>query len=219
MPSIQTFLPDEEDAQHISRRLSFNAVTVDVTGGPAAPAAQYATTPTYLPEEPAAGRSSDATSIGEVRSRLTVGRAIDIYSSGADTPVLGRVTRLLDEAAEHIALAIAALLDGRAHHADAEVQLLHGSLPELFCYRKLGDGFGMIIGSILIGLHNNAGDALSMAQMSAISNAIDLVREQPFISPVEAVDATMALEDAGMTVTTGISTAVSSLEPHEEGFS
>ena len=218
--SALTFLPDAENSPHIPRRFSFNPFTV-VTAGLYAHAPQYAAAPTqtYLPDEPPLDRSPETALLADVTSHLAVTRAIDIYGSGVDTPVLGRVTRLLDEASERIAHAIAALRDGRAHHADADVQLLHGALPELFSYRNVGDGFGMIIGCLLIGLHNNGGDALSLSQMSAIRDAIDLLREQPFVAPLDAVDATIALEDAGLAVTTRVTTAISSLEPNDEGIS
>jgi len=49
--------------------------------------------------------------------------------------------------------------------ADIEIQKIQMSLPELFCCRALGDGFGTIVNALICSLQNMDGNALERSQI------------------------------------------------------
>ena len=73
-------------------------------------------------------------------------------------------------------------------------------LPELFCCRSIGDGFGLIINAIQSGLANSAGEPTTKAEVIAIRQALRLLRDEPFIPTEAATDILMRLEDAGLSI-------------------
>ena len=156
------------------------------------------------------GFSSDTFEIPEVRWGLNddrsaqpfVGMPIDDLYPLRDTlkPELTTAFRLLDETLERIKDAIDAQRRDDLIASDDALQRLQMLLPELFCCRTLGDGFGAIINAIYHGLRNRQGQPLQKNQVIAIGQALRKIRSEPFLEFEEAVEHIMAMEDTELMV-------------------
>jgi hypothetical protein len=78
------------------------------------------------------------------------------------------------------------------------VQQFQVLLPELFCLRRLGDGFGGLINSVYVALSNKAGMPLEAGQIRVVAKALRRLRQEPFMPFESAVDVVMGLEDSGL---------------------
>jgi len=82
--------------------------------------------------------------------------------------------------------------------ADTEIQKLQVLLPELFCCRGLGDGFGTIINSFMSAFEVLAGNMPDVTQIGAMNRVLQLLKEKPFLSADEADDQVEVLESVGL---------------------
>lgn len=73
-------------------------------------------------------------------------------------------------------------------------------LPELFCLRELGDGFGMLVNAIMTSLHQLEEELPTLSQLRALRKAVEKLETEPFLRPNAAIEAIMELEDAGFDV-------------------
>jgi len=112
---------------------------------------------------------------------------------------LSSALRLLDEAVSHSQIAVD-VFDSDPITADDEMQRVQALLPELFCCRTIGDGFGALVNSIQYAPSNQKGLPLSGTQIAKLRGAFKKLRETPFISFEEAVDLAMAFEDSGLVI-------------------
>lgn len=115
-------------------------------------------------------------------------------------PILATAFHLLEEGVGHINLAIRKLEEGDSISSDDEVQHFQALLPELFCCRNLGDGFGAIISSVFHSLRNLDGNPANDEQLKAIKNIVCRISTEPFILFDEAVNEIIKLEDVGLTI-------------------
>jgi hypothetical protein len=81
--------------------------------------------------------------------------------------------------------------------ADIEIQKIQMLLPELFCCRKLGDGFATIVNSLLCAFENASGNTLARTQIGVLGRIFDELRDKPFLSASEADAAVELLESSG----------------------
>ena len=65
----------------------------------------------------------------------------------------------------HIEEALAAHRENQLIVADDAMQNVHALLPELFCFRTLGDGFGMVVNGLLCAFQNLGGLPLERHQI------------------------------------------------------
>jgi hypothetical protein len=107
--------------------------------------------------------------------------------------LLGLAGDRLDEALE-----LSAAADSIG--ADDSVQRLAALLPELFCCRSLGDGFGGVINGIQCAWINQDGSALTRQQLEKVRWVIRRLREEPFIAELKALELLQELERAGLNV-------------------
>jgi len=114
-------------------------------------------------------------------------------------PVLSAAFQLIGEGLDHIDESVTMLLDGDLISSDDALQKFQALLPELFCCRDLGDGFGTIISSIYHAI-NNMNDILNKSQLIAIRKILKRILSEPFIGYEEAVEEIMHLEVAGLEV-------------------
>lgn len=84
--------------------------------------------------------------------------------------------------------------------ADRYVQRVHLLLPQLFQYRAIGDGFGLIINSLQYALANREGRPLTPPQINAVWRVIRELRSHPVMSIEEGVHRVSELEDHGFVV-------------------
>jgi len=80
------------------------------------------------------------------------------------------------------------------------MQRLQSLLPELFYCRDLGDGFGAIINALKFSFENAHGTPFSEGQISLIGQAVERIRQEPFLHFEQAAELVGKLEDADLTV-------------------
>ena len=106
--------------------------------------------------------------------------------------------QLLDEAASHTVEALAAKETGDELAADTALFKVQALMPELFCYRVLGDSFGATINALHHALKNGLANPLTIPQIKAIEKALKKLRAEPFLSFDEATDMVEELEEVGL---------------------
>jgi hypothetical protein len=105
--------------------------------------------------------------------------------------------RLLALAIGRCKRAIDAYADGDLMTADIQIQKIQMSLPELFCCRTLGDGFGTIVNALICALQNTDGNTLEQNQIRLLDNVFKELRDKPFLGVTEADDKVELLESNG----------------------
>lgn len=125
--------------------------------------------------------------------------AHEFYPSGG-SPMLRAATRLLAEGVSLAEDAVAASDADDFVTAQDIILRLKALMPELFCCRSLGDGYGAIINAVMYGLENLGTEPASDEQMRLIRWILQQVKTHPFLSHNVAVDLIMALEDGGLVV-------------------
>jgi len=108
--------------------------------------------------------------------------------------------RLLTVAIGRCEHALAHLKDGQKMKADTEIQKLQVLLPELFCCRSLGDGFGTLVAALSSGLEALNGDTPNQHQIQAFKRVLTLLWEKPFLTADEADSHLPLLESVGLSV-------------------
>ncbi len=88
------------------------------------------------------------------------------------------------------------LSQGNAIAADNAVQRLQADIPELFCCRTLGDGFGLVVNALNMALHNRNGVPLELTQLRLVTQIIRRLKSEPFLSTDRAVEQVGKLEAA-----------------------
>jgi hypothetical protein len=78
--------------------------------------------------------------------------------------------------------------------ADSEIQKVQMLLPELFCCRALGDGFGTVVNALICAFQNSDGNALGQKQIKVLENVFSELRDKPFLNVTKADDAVELLE-------------------------
>lgn len=73
-------------------------------------------------------------------------------------------------------------------------------MDELFCNREVGDGFGMVINSLLSLFENLDGSFLNSNQLTNIIRTLQVLRVKPFLTEPEAIELTQYLEDTGIEI-------------------
>lgn len=113
-------------------------------------------------------------------------------------PALGTALHLLEEGLTHINVATNMLIEGDLVSSDDAIQRFQALLPELFCCRTLGDGFGAIVNAIFQSLKNLEGIPANIEQLGVIRNITNRILTEPFISFEEAVDEIILFETVGL---------------------
>ena len=115
-------------------------------------------------------------------------------------PALATAGQLLDEGISLVSESIKMLIDGDMISSDDSIQRFQALLPELFCCRGLGDGFGAVINSIYHSIGNMNGNPMNEPQLSAIRNILKRIHTEPFIEYDEAIEEILHLETVGFEV-------------------
>jgi hypothetical protein len=113
-------------------------------------------------------------------------------------PELGAAISLLEEGINHIDVAINMIIENDIISSDDAIQRFQALLPELFCCRNLGDGFGAIVTSIFNSLTNLEGVPANLEQLEVIRKITARILTEPFIVFDEAVDEIMLFEKVGL---------------------
>lgn len=144
---------------------------------------------------------------------------LEIYPGLAKTnSALLSAASLLDQAIALQSEAQLFLEEGNAIAGDDSVQKIRALLPELFCCRTIGDGFGSVVNAMHYSFLNANGVPLVLPQVKALGKALRLIRRKPFLSIEDAVDAVLGLEETGLLVEPEGVGSIADIEP-DEGIS
>lgn len=125
----------------------------------------------------------------------------DLYPLRSEMrPELATVFTLLEEGNQIISEAIEATEEHDTIASDDAVQRFQALLPELFCCRSLGDGFGAVINGIFHCLNNLHGEPLNLKQIQILKRIVNRIYTEPFLEFNEAVEEILALEKVGFEV-------------------
>ncbi len=125
----------------------------------------------------------------------------DLYPLRAElNPTLNTALKLLNEGLKHVNEALEMLAENDLIASDDALQRFHALLPELFCCRELGDGFGAIVNSIFHSLKNMKGIPPTEEQLKMIRNLVTRIYTEPFISFEESVEEVILLESVELDV-------------------
>ncbi len=115
-------------------------------------------------------------------------------------PELTIAFKLLDKGSKLITEAINTLKQDDIFASDDAIQRFQALLPELFCCRNLGDGFGAIINAIYHSLNNPRSEHYDNNILTVLKKVVNRLYSEPFIDFEEAVEEIMHLENAGLEV-------------------
>jgi len=123
----------------------------------------------------------------------------ELFANLKGTHHLRRALDLFGESIKLIESALA-LGDTDPIACDDQMQVFYSLLPELFCCRSLGDGFGSIVNAVQQAAVNQHGVPMNGKQMEILQSVLRSLRQGPFILHRDAVEMIMRLEDAGLIV-------------------
>lgn len=115
-------------------------------------------------------------------------------------PSLHMAIKLLKEAIEIVNESIKMFLEDDFISSDDALQRFQALLPELFCCRVLGDGFGSIINSLFHSIGNINNKPTNEIQLNALLRILKRLHSEPFIRFDEAVEEILYLEEVGFEV-------------------
>lgn len=159
------------------------------------------------PREHSSPRSTETVGVKvvpiEVRQRppAVIPQLEDLYPVAEIRPYeLNMAMRLLPEAVELTDQAIEVLKNERPLESDNAMMHVRALLPELFCCRSLGDGFGAVVNALLSAFENQEGLPLSHLQLEQVRRALLEIRENPWLAFGRALDLITGLEESGLRV-------------------
>jgi len=115
-------------------------------------------------------------------------------------PALATAGQLLDEGISLVNESIEMLIEDDLISSDDSIQRFQALLPELFCCRGFGDGFGAVINAIYHSIGNMNDISKNETQLHAILNILKRIHTEPYIEYGEAVEEMLRLESAGFEV-------------------
>jgi hypothetical protein len=135
----------------------------------------------------------------EQQSNATVIATGELYKDlEAVSSDLRNAIRLLSVATERLDEALAATRRRETIAADDALQHFQAMLPELFCLRGLGDGYGMVINALMSAFESTEGTPLSEPQLLAVTRLVKKIHSEPFLNINAAAEAVGALESVGL---------------------
>lgn len=153
------------------------------------------------PIQPVARVRISGTGLDEVVSQRALIPVDELYQvSEAVAPELETGLRLLADALVYLRDAIVSHDEHNVIAADDAILKLQALLPELFCCRTLGDGFGAVINAIISSIQGLQGQPLTREQILVIANVLRRVRSEPFIGFEAATEEIMKLEEKILSV-------------------
>ncbi len=159
---------------------------------------------TRIPEETGASATPDTKIIRESEAPESPSEQIpteELYPSIENVSAdLNAATRLLSLCLENADQAIQAHREQDSIEADDALQRLQGILPELFCCRTLGDGFGIIVNGLMCAFQNLRGAPLTRTQTEKVRQILVKLRSEPFLSVDNAVEALQDLEQLELVI-------------------
>lgn len=116
-------------------------------------------------------------------------------------PSLLVAQRLLAELVETVERAIRLEVSAEVIQADDQVHKVRVIFGELFCLRKISDGFGALVNALEISLANQSQQPLNLKQLQAISRSLKSLKAYPFLNYELALKQIRELRSAGLNTT------------------
>lgn len=117
------------------------------------------------------------------------------------SPLISTAFRLLDETIKKTTEAYDSLKNDNWVASDDALLHVMAILPELFCCKGIGDGFGATINAIFYGMKNHAKkERYTPDQINMVRICLKRLQTEPFIEFADCIDIIMKLEDSGFTV-------------------
>jgi hypothetical protein len=124
-----------------------------------------------------------------------------LYSSEEKRGVeLGNSIRLLTEALKFAKEALELYQEENIFGSEDSMQKIHLLLPELFCCRELGDGFGLIVMGLYHAHDSLDGEPFNEKQILEIKHLLRVLLDEPYLSTELALDRVLNLELVGLKV-------------------
>ncbi|MBZ5625246.1 MAG: hypothetical protein LAQ69_42080 [Acidobacteriia bacterium] len=126
----------------------------------------------------------------------------DIYYSpeSIGSPYLRNALRLLSMAVKNVESALELLSDGDMIGGDDAMQHYQVLLPELFACRSIGEGFGLLVSSLLNAVTSLRGQSMVERQVRAVRSVLIELSSEPFMSFDAALVHVLRLEQADLNV-------------------
>jgi hypothetical protein len=124
-----------------------------------------------------------------------------LYSSEEKRGVeLGNSIRLLTEALRLAKEALELYQEENIFGSEDAMQKIHLLLPELFCCRELGDGFGLIVMGLYHAHDSLDGEPFNEKQIFEVKHLLRVLLDEPYLSTELALDRVLNLELVGLKV-------------------
>ena len=141
------------------------------------------------------------TSIAESPQFLATATLEEVYRAPeAVSPELRTAMVLLREVLESTEAALRLQAEGQVIAADDEMHHVQMTLPELFCCRALGDGFGAIVSALQSSFENLHGRPMTTQQVASVARAIGCLNIAPALPFESAIEQIEELERSGLAV-------------------
>lgn len=108
--------------------------------------------------------------------------------------------RLLSEALDLAQEALECYQDENLFGSEDAMQRIHLILPELFCCRELGDGFGMVVIGLYHSYDSLEGEPFNKNQILEVKSLLKVLMDEPFLPTEEAIEKIIKLEESGLKV-------------------
>jgi hypothetical protein len=116
------------------------------------------------------------------------------------SPIVTAAFRLLREATELLDAALVALRGADRVTADYSCTRLHSLLPEMFCCRRIGDGYASAVAVAATAYATQAGIPFEENQLVALLTMFRALRAKPFMSLDTLDEFIEAMEKSGLSV-------------------
>lgn len=113
---------------------------------------------------------------------------------------LNNSIQLISEALELTNEALETIQEDNIFGSEDAMQRVHLILPELFCCRELGDGFGMIVMGLFHAYKDLNGKPLNKEQICQYQYLLKTLLNEPFLSAEEAINKLVYLEELGLSI-------------------
>lgn len=125
----------------------------------------------------------------------------DLYPvAEARSNIFDTALGLLREGIDSLIEAVSASEDGDILKLDDAVMRTKGLMPELFCCRAIGDGYGALINAVSNALRNFDPTNSELTQVLSMKVALMKLRTAPYMSFDAATDIILQIEDSGLDI-------------------
>lgn len=116
------------------------------------------------------------------------------------SPLFAAAIKLTEKAFKYSTEALESFKANDQITSDDSMTKLLALLPELFCCKEIGDGYGAIVLSLFHALKNNDGSFLNKDQLININYTLKRLNSEPLMTFESALELLNALEEADLSI-------------------